>query len=640
MLREAYLSVWPETRPRVTAARLVFATMIVAFAGTLAWLSVLSYKGYNLSAFDLANMSQAIWSATQAEPLIFTSEGFRWSRLALHVEMFYFLLAPVYALLPSPLTLLVIQAVLYAAGAIPLYNLACRRLENEWTAVGVAVVYLIYPVGQTAVLFQFHGDTLAIPLLLFAIEAIDRRAQRSYWLWLALALSCKFYVAVPVAALGGLLWLQGERRVGMVTAVLGVVWGLIAFVFIRPIFAPPEAVEIISGAANYISYYFGQLDQISDSAGFRLANAMIVFMPVLFLGWRAPGWLLVAATTAVPVLLSNGPGPSYAYGYHHYALAVPFLITSVIYGAEKLPREGLSSSRRSGRGYVMMTLLVTILFNAAFVNTPFSPLFYIDLPGLPRGASYYHVSERDRLKDAWLARSVPALQPVMADDLLGSRLVNRPLLYRTQPQFRALPALLPEVEVVVIDALYDYPPVYGQVAREHPSIQLLLQDDAMRLVDTCDGLLFFARQGRALSQQVDLLPVAVAPPLRHVFAELLGLMDAQVEPVGGRDFQVTITWLALRPLDTLAPLLAVSRLDGAPHSRQLHLPVAALRPTTTWPPGQPVRETFTMTICPEVPAGVYPLLTGWYRSDRPFAAQTDYHSRIGDEFQIGLVEVR
>lgn len=128
-------------------------------------------------------MGQAIWSVGQGQPLIFTTEGVAWSRLALHVELIYFLLVPLYALFPSPITLYLVQAALYASAGVAVYRLAVRRFGTvpalspiyiRWLGVACAGIYLLYPVAQTAVLFQFHADTLAMPLLLWAIEALER----------------------------------------------------------------------------------------------------------------------------------------------------------------------------------------------------------------------------------------------------------------------------------------------------------------------------------------------------------------------------------------------------------------------------------------------------------------------------------
>jgi uncharacterized membrane protein len=631
---------------RVWTARLALALLICFFGGLMVWLSVLRYRGYNFSAFDLGNMSQAVWSAGQGRPLIFTSEGFPWSRLALHVEIFYFLLAPIYALWPSPVTLLVIQAVLYAAGAIPAYLLAQRHLGSEWAAVAVAAIYMLYPVGQTAVLFQFHGDTLAMPLLLFAIEALDRHAWRGYAAWLVLALSCKFYVAVPVTALGVVVWLQGERRAGAFTALLGIGWGIVAFGIIRPLFAPPEAGAITAGAANYLAYYFGQVRDVGQTFDVRLANGLIVFMPALFLGWRAPGWLLVAAATAVPVLMSSGPGPAYDYRYHHFALAVPFLVAAVIYGAAALRRrqEGraVDSRRRPGYGYLNITLMVTFLFNSALVDTPLSPLFYVSLPGVVRGLhpSSYGVTERDAFKDAWLARNVPAGAAVMADNLLGTRLVNRPILYRTYSETRSLPEMLPDVDFVVLDALYDYAPGYSMLLENQGAIRLLLEEPAFHLTAAQDGLLLFSRDGPGLPAHVSALLPGPLPAPRSRFGDSVALVDAQIQPLGPRVFRLRYDWLALEPLHERPPLVAVTWLEELPHLRTPHLPTMVLLPTPVWPSDQLIREEFDLVVPDNVVPGAYSLRVAWYDSSSPYAYATDGRSRLGDEVEIATLSVK
>lgn len=93
----------------------------------MAWLSVRQYQGFNFASFDTGNMGQAIWSFGQGQPLIFTTEGVAWSRLALHVGLIYFLLVTLYALFPSPITLYLVQTALYASAGVAVYRLAVRR---------------------------------------------------------------------------------------------------------------------------------------------------------------------------------------------------------------------------------------------------------------------------------------------------------------------------------------------------------------------------------------------------------------------------------------------------------------------------------------------------------------------------------
>lgn len=229
--------------------------MVVLVTAMLATLSVPRYRAYNASMFDLGHMSQAIWSSTQGSPLEFSYRGNTMSRLALHVELIYFLLTPLYRLAPSPITLLIVQAALFGAGAFPLYALAKRRIGDRHAARLVTLIYLLYPVAHLAVLFDFHGDTLATPLLLFAFEALDREDWRRYWPYVILSLSCKVTVAVPVCLSGTFLWLRGRREVGIRIFFLGLIWGSLTLLVVRRAFATPGAVLEQASAVGYIQFY-------------------------------------------------------------------------------------------------------------------------------------------------------------------------------------------------------------------------------------------------------------------------------------------------------------------------------------------------------------------------------------------------
>jgi uncharacterized membrane protein len=632
--RDAPWSVW---------VLLLLVTLLAM--GQMIWLAVTRYLGHNTLSFDLGVMSQAIWSATQGQPLIFTAEGVSLSRLARHVEIFYFLLAPLYWLRPSPTTLIIAQACLYAAGAIPAFRMAWRHWQHPWLALAAPVIYLFYPVAQTAVLFEFHGDTLAMPLLLFALEALDRRAWRTYALWLALALSCKFYVAVAVAGLGLLLWLQGERRVGSYTLFAAVIWGGLAFFGIRALFAPAEAALVKATPASYLTYYFGQVEEIAHSLLPRLVITLLVYLPALAtLNRRNLGWLLPATLIAAPVLLSTGPGPSYDYRFHHYALAVPFLVTAVIHGGAHL-RQMQPPGRSRGLAFpwqlrLLVALLLTLGLNALFVDTPLNPQFYSRSPGSGMGftESGFTVSSRDQFKDKWLADSVPSTGAVLTNKQLGLRLVNRETIFVASllPENRWA-TVLDQTDYAVFDVLYDFALAdangqiyHGGVTDNHAAIRAVMTSGQFQLLASQDGLLLFGREGAALEQRAEV--VTFQPPSRIspvAFSEQITLLAANVIARSGRQFEATFVWQAQQPLPYDYPLIAVSKIEGLNHARLVHLPTLFVLPTTEWEAGMIIRETFVFELPQGTPPGAYQLSTGWHDSTHLFAHFTDPRSVVG-----------
>lgn len=616
----------------------------------MAWLSLARYAAYTTRAFDLGAMSQAIWRATQGDPLIFTVEGIAFSRLARHAEFFYFLLAPIYAIWPTPVTLLIVQASLYVLGAIPVYQLARRHLSSRSLATAVSAIYLFYPVAQTAVLFAFHGDTLAMPLLLFAIDALDRGAKRQYGVWLLLALSCKFYVTVPVVALGIVLWLRRQRRTGIMTIIIGFAWFAIILGVVRPYFSPPEAVQVEATIFSYLNYYFGQLN-LAETGLIRLSNAVIVIVPVLLLAWRAPLWLFPSLTVIVPVIFSSGPGPSYDYRFHHYALAVPFLLAAFIYGAEAAREQRplpVNKRRRPLWHYhIGISLLITMIMSSFLVNTPLNSQFYKPKPGSGMGLdplSGLAVSDRDRFKDAWLMPLAAGDMPMAADRLLASRLVNRRILYLVPPENKPLEELLVDVDYVAVDSLFDFALdnagfIEGGVSENLETIQELLLNPAWGLLDSRDGLLLFGQEDEDLQQVVDLIPIQNERPFLAQFGDAIGLIDVAITRQENRRYRLRFDWMALRPLSTEPPLIAVSRPGGLVHARIVHLPTLGLLPTTEWPDDQIIREAFEITLPVDIPKGEYPVYSGWYDTSNLVASETDARSRVGQEVKVGVLVV-
>jgi uncharacterized membrane protein len=612
--------------------------LIVLFAGgMLTWLSLARYWGFNAGMLDLGAMAQAIFSVPRGLPLETTGANGNFSRLAGHVELFYLLFVPPTLLWRDPQVLLIAQALIAVSAAIPVYRLALRRLESLLAARCAALIYLFYPVMQTAVLFDLHGDTLAMPLLLWAVDALDRRAWRSYTVWIALALTCKVYVALPVALLGGITWLWGapdQRRAGLFTGIAGFAYGAFTFFVVRELFAPPDLGESV--ARIYTSHYFGDLQQIFTTLPDRALNAVILFLPVVLVAWRGWRWLLPGLPVAAAVLLSTGPGSGYDFRYHHYALVVPFLVLATIDGAARR-KQYSPAGARLWRADLIVTTLIVLIFTGLLVDTPLNPQFWTAPPGRGLDHAVYGRTERDAFKDRWLAEQVPPDAPIAASMFLAPRLVDRDVLYAVRypddPGGERLPTLLPQVEYVVADALFDWRLVIdgaavGGAGYERAEIAALLRDPAFALVHARDGLLLFARDGQAsaLAQEIAIVEQAelAAQPRDFGPVQLLG---AAVTPLGDRRYQAEFEWRRTAG-ELSGPIVAVSRLDGVDHARIPHVPSYSLLNAVEWAPGAIVRERFVIEVPLEVQAGRYTWMLGWYSVNHPEGHATDARSLL------------
>ncbi|MDW8234255.1 MAG: DUF2079 domain-containing protein, partial [Roseiflexaceae bacterium] len=450
---------------------------------------------------------------------------------------------------------------------------------------------------------------------------------------------------------------EGQRRAGMLTALAGGVYGVRAFFVVRPLFAAPSAGGAAEITGDYLAYYFGALHEIAATLPDRLLNAVVVFGPALLVAWRGWRWLLPGLPLAGAMLISTGPGGAFDYRYHHYALVVPFILMATIDGAARMKRTIAAPSgeprrqRRSWRGDLGFTVAVTAIFSALLVNTPLNPLFWIGAPGYGFDRSIYGVTPRDARLAAFLATRVPSDAPLAASTFVATHLANRETVYLVRYPFEArperLPDLLPQVQYALPDALFDWylqldDGYGGGLDYDREAIAILLRDPSFALVDMDDGLLLFERGAdpdRTLINRVSLISDDGAPALQQFGP--FDLVRANIEVIGERRLRASFVWRVREALPPEARYVAVSRLEGVPGARFVHLPGYALRPAWEWRAGDVVEETFDVLVPPDTPPGRYAWRVGWYDVRHPNAALTDERSRMEGtvEYLVTTVDV-
>ncbi|MGD8819389.1 MAG: DUF2079 domain-containing protein [Anaerolineae bacterium] len=234
------------------ARRAVPVTLVALILMYSVWFTFLSFRRYealDTGGLDLGNMDQATWNTLHGCFLCETNiEGVD-NRLAHHVEPIFLLIAPLYLIHSGPRTLLLLQAVVVALGALPVYWIARDRLKNRWGALAFAAAYLLFPALQAATLDEFHPVTLAPTLLLFAFYFLGHDKPIGYFAFLVLALGCKEEISLMVALLGlYILFVRRDWKLGLATALLGLCWFLVAVYVVIPRFNP-------EGSSPFLAYY-------------------------------------------------------------------------------------------------------------------------------------------------------------------------------------------------------------------------------------------------------------------------------------------------------------------------------------------------------------------------------------------------
>ena len=411
----------------MSKAQSLLAAAVAAFAAGFAALAVMQQRAFETGRFDVGNVTQAVWSTAHGDFLEMTGlTGRQISRLGAHFDPLLAAFAPLWWVWPDPSLLLVSQAVAVALGAIPVFRLARRHLGSERAALGLALVYLLYPATQWLVVDDVHPVALATPLLLFAWDFLDRDQIRNFAVAAALACLTKEHVGLTVAMLG--LWYavaHDRRRTGAVIALLGTATAILATAVIVPHFHPGDSAPFADRYANVGGTPTGILETaLTDpvslvgeaTSGRDLGYLLDLLVPLAGLPLLAP----LAAATALPELAANLLSSSRtqtSIHFHYTATAIPGLIVGSIFGAARLARWLGPRNRYVPQGLVVVTLLGGVAYGPL-------PLWR----HVPLGE---HVGARDHLlsrRDAAARRAValvPSGAPVSATNLLGAHLSAR-----------------------------------------------------------------------------------------------------------------------------------------------------------------------------------------------------------------------
>jgi uncharacterized membrane protein len=293
-------------------------------------------------------MVQAVWSTAHGRPLDVTElDGDQINRLGGHVDPLLALFAPLWWLWPSPTMLLVVQAVVIALGALPIFWLARKHLGSERISALFAVAYLLYAPVQWLALDEFHPVALACPLLLYALWYLDEARLPAAIPFLALAAVTKEEVPLAVAGLG--VWFaiaRGRRVVGAAIALAGMALTAFYLTVVMPHYrgggspAFYDRYDAVGGSPGGIvgtaltdpGVLLGAVTEGRD-----LTYLLQLAAPLAGLFLAAPLLLLAALPELAANLLSETETQT-SIEFHYTAPITPFLVAGAILGASRLPR--------------------------------------------------------------------------------------------------------------------------------------------------------------------------------------------------------------------------------------------------------------------------------------------------------------
>ncbi|MFE3329960.1 DUF2079 domain-containing protein [Streptomyces sp. NPDC059176] len=283
------------------------------------------------NSYDLGIFEQIVRSYAHGHLPTSELKGPDFPVLGDHFSPVLVLVAPFYRLWPAPATLLVLQAGLIAASVVPLALWVYRKLGT----LAAAVVGICYGVSwgiASAVGFDFHEVAFAVPLLVFSLVALARGRLSAAAYWALPLLLVKEDLGLTVAAIGVLIALRGNRRLGIITGLSGLLGALLVLFVILPAFNPNGSFAYWFWLDSPGGGHGGPLDQLHRmTVGLvtpqaKVSTLVLVLAPTLFLALRSP--LVLIALPTVLWRFASGNAFHWGTGYHYSLVLMPIVFVA------------------------------------------------------------------------------------------------------------------------------------------------------------------------------------------------------------------------------------------------------------------------------------------------------------------------
>ena len=382
------------------------------------------HRGLGTSSYDVGLYDQGTWLMSRFEAPFVTLMGR--NLMGDHASLVMVLLVPLYWVVPGTETLLAVQSLVVAAGALPIYFLARARLGSRVMALALAATWLLNPAVNGANLENFHPDSFLALFLPLALWALLSGRWRWYAVSVVLCMTVKEDVSLVLVPLGLLVMLRGERRRGLLTAGASIAASLAGmFLLMRSLIGVPTrngwripfggvggfVKETLTNPANVWEYL--------TSEG-RLFYLWQLTAPFGFVFLLAPE----VAMVSVLVMLANIVSTfwyQFHIGYHYSLVIVPALAFATVCGVARLHRD----SRR-----IAVSVVFVCAVMGAYAWTP--------LPGARQELPHWPASHPVAVAARDIVDQVPDGARIAVYHALAPHLAHRKHVYQFPNPFRVV----------------------------------------------------------------------------------------------------------------------------------------------------------------------------------------------------------
>ncbi|MDI6752489.1 MAG: DUF2079 domain-containing protein [bacterium] len=360
--------------PRISLSVLII--FVLSYLFYFGYLSILRYHRFFAETYDLTWEHQVMWGIVNLGYLHSSIGDFTGNYLQAHTPFIYYLLAPFYFLHQSPESLLVIQTLFLGCGAIPLYFLALRKLNNHFCSLVISLSYLLHPAIAGINLYDFHSSPLGIPLFFLALYFLEVGKDKLFLCFLLLVGSTREDM-IPLIAATGIYLILIKRRIKFglfVTIAGGALFYLVTAIvmkhyggggnFSRFNLYFDEHQSIISLLKTLIFNPIYSLQQLLTAK--KIEFLLIFFLPSSFLCLLS-GWGIILLSVGLFSTILSYHIPHYTVGYQYGSALIAAIYILSIEGTRSLKQH--FSLSLLGLLILLTSLFSNYLYGSFFSKT-------------------------------------------------------------------------------------------------------------------------------------------------------------------------------------------------------------------------------------------------------------------------------
>ena len=352
-------------------------------------------------------MNQVVYNTSHGRFLEMTNQDLKKnvSRLAIHFDPILAVFAPFYKLYEGPEVLLIGQVIILGLGALAVFLISQKILKKNLISLVFALTFLFYFAIQRAALFDFHAVTLATTFFLFALYFNLVKKNGWYYFFIFLSLMTKEHIGLVVFFLGTyLFFVKKEKKTGIITALLGLIFFVATVYFIIPYFR---------GGEHFATGYFADMGRrlpiiLKDGISYigLMTNPLfyVLFSPLTLL-ISLPEW-------AINIFSINSNQRSIYF--HYNSIITAFLFYSLILGYKNFDKKIQNIIIKN----IFFLIFISANIYSIYLYNPLPyfvkhPVHYSDVEKIKNESIKYWVN---KLKDENIkVATTPKLAPFFTD---------------------------------------------------------------------------------------------------------------------------------------------------------------------------------------------------------------------------------